>query len=74
MELGAGRRSKDDVLDLGVGIRLHRNVGDAVQVGETLFTVYAQKGAAIPEVRYRETMSLAPQPPKPSPWLLETIE
>jgi pyrimidine-nucleoside phosphorylase len=74
MELGAGRRSKDDVLDLAVGIRLHRNVGDAVKAGDTLFTVYAQENAEIPVERYRQAMSLTAQPLTPSPWLLETIE
>lgn len=74
MELGAGRRSKDDVLDLGVGIRMHRNVGDAVKVGESLFTVYTQKGAVIPEDRYRQALSLSAQPTKRGPWLLDTVE
>ncbi len=74
MELGAGRRSKDDVLDLGVGIRLHRNVGQAVKAGDTLFTVYAKAQAEIPVARYLETLSLQPQPVTPGPWLLETVE
>ena len=74
MELGAGRRSKDDVLDLGVGIRLHKNVGDAVKAGETVFTVYAQQGSEIPADRYRKALGLASQPSTRSPWLLETIE
>lgn len=41
MELGAGRKSKDDVLDLGVGLRLHVNVGDRIDVGQNLMTVYS---------------------------------
>jgi pyrimidine-nucleoside phosphorylase len=74
MELGAGRRSKDDVLDLGVGIRLHRNVGQAVKAGDTLFTVYAKAEAEVPVKRYLETLNLQAQPVAPSPWLLETVE
>jgi len=74
MELGAGRRSKDDVLDLGVGIRLHRNVGQAVKVGDTLFTVYAKRLAEIPVGRYLETLALQPQATPRRPWLLETVE
>ena len=31
MELGAGRRHKDDVLDRGVGLRVHGRVGQAVE-------------------------------------------
>ena len=74
MELGAGRQSKDDVLDLGVGIRLHKNVGQAVAVGETLFTVYAKTGAAIPGERYLGALTLASTAPAVASWLLETIE
>jgi len=74
MELGAGRRSKDDVLDLGVGIRLHRNVGDAVKVGETLFTVYTNEAIEPPVDRYLVTLVLQSEPCPKSPWLLGTIE
>ncbi len=74
MELGAGRRSKDDVLDLGVGIRLHRNVGDAVKAGDTLFTVYAKSGAEIPRDRYLATLDLQTNPSTRHPWLLTTVD
>ncbi len=74
MELGAGRRSKDDVLDLGVGMRLHRNVGDAVQTGETLFTVYAKTGAAVPQDRYLGALTVQANPVVKQPWLLGTIK
>ncbi|MEB3286080.1 MAG: thymidine phosphorylase [Vampirovibrionales bacterium] len=39
--LGAGRSTKADVLDLGVGVVLHKKVGDKVTAGETLCTLYA---------------------------------
>lgn len=74
MELGAGRRSKDDVLDLGVGIRMHRNVGDAVKAGDTLFTVYAKAGAEVPTNQYLASLNLQPALVSKTPWLLETVE
>ncbi len=74
MELGAGRRSKNDVLDLGVGIRLHHNVGDRVKIGDTLFTVYAKQGSEIPVERYLETLSLRAQLVPKTSWLLDTVE
>ncbi|MGL5151545.1 MAG: pyrimidine-nucleoside phosphorylase [Clostridium sp.] len=41
MELGAGRKTKEDVIDLGVGIVLHKKRGEKVSEGESLATVYA---------------------------------
>ena len=39
--LGGGRAKKEDTIDHGVGILVHRNVGDWVDEGELLFTVFA---------------------------------
>lgn len=41
MLLGAGRETKESVIDLAVGIELHKKIGDAVQTGEALLTIYA---------------------------------
>lgn len=41
MALGGGRATKDDTIDLGVGIVLNKKVGDRVECGELLATVYA---------------------------------
>lgn len=41
MLLGAGRETKESVIDLAVGIELHKKIGDAVQTGESLLTIYA---------------------------------
>lgn len=38
--LGGGRLEKDDVLDLGVGVKLLKKRGEAVSAGETLATLY----------------------------------
>lgn len=42
MELGAGRAKKGDPVDHSVGIEILHNVGDRVDVGDLLFTVYAK--------------------------------
>ena len=36
MMLGAGRESKDDIIDLAVGVELVKKVGDQVKEGDTL--------------------------------------
>ena len=39
--LGAGRKTKDDVIDLSAGIVLKAKTGDKVRAGETLATLFA---------------------------------
>lgn len=39
--LGAGRAVKEDVIDLAVGIVIHKKVGDKVENGDVLATLYA---------------------------------
>lgn len=41
MMLGAGRQTKDDEIDLSVGLILHKKVGDKVQQGESLLTIHS---------------------------------
>lgn len=41
--LGAGRETKDSELDLGAGILLNKKIGDRVEKGELLATLYTKK-------------------------------
>ena len=41
MHLGGGRASKEDAIDLSVGLVLHKKVGDRVEQGESLGTIHA---------------------------------
>ncbi|GAX05656.1 pyrimidine-nucleoside phosphorylase [Secundilactobacillus pentosiphilus] len=43
MLLGGGRQTKDDPLDYAVGIELKKKVGDPVEAGEPLLTIYANQ-------------------------------
>lgn len=38
--LGAGRLTKEDVLDLDVGVDIHKKIGDKVEKGDLLATIY----------------------------------
>lgn len=43
VSLGAGRISKEDSIDYGVGVELKKQVGEAVKKGEVIARVYYQK-------------------------------
>ncbi|MEY8000477.1 pyrimidine-nucleoside phosphorylase [Clostridium sp. Mt-5] len=43
MLLGAGRATKEDKIDLSVGIVLNKKVGDKVEKGESLMTIYSNR-------------------------------
>ncbi|MBO0476068.1 pyrimidine-nucleoside phosphorylase [Vagococcus sp. DIV0080] len=43
MLLGAGRRTKEEAIDYGVGLFLNKKVGDAVKEGESLVTIYSNR-------------------------------
>lgn len=52
MYLGGGRASKDDVLDYGVGITMHKKLGDSVEAGETILTLHANREDVSTEIAY----------------------
>lgn len=41
--LGAGRATKEDVIDLAVGLVLHKKIGDTVKKGESLVTIHSNR-------------------------------
>lgn len=43
MMLGAGRETKESELDLAAGLYIHKKIGDVVEKGETIVTLYSNK-------------------------------
>lgn len=43
VKLGAGRIDKEDKIDHGVGVRLHKLVGETVEKGEVIATLYVKE-------------------------------
>ncbi|WJH34259.1 pyrimidine-nucleoside phosphorylase [Paenibacillus sp. CC-CFT747] len=80
MLLGAGRATKESVIDLGVGLVLHKRIGDPVKAGETLVTLYANPGdgielsAAEQKIRRAYTVSEAPVEKPPLVYAVITKE
>lgn len=52
MKLGAGRQTKEDVIDMSAGVVLKKKVGDYVKAGELLCVAYTNKK----EAEYREVL------------------
>lgn len=55
--LGGGRQKADDQLDYGVGIELHKKLGDEVKAGEPLLTIHANQ-TDLTEVKARLAASI----------------
>ncbi|WP_256756795.1 pyrimidine-nucleoside phosphorylase [Cohnella sp. WQ 127256] len=41
MLLGAGRATKESIIDLAVGIVIHKKIGDSVELGQSIATIHA---------------------------------
>ncbi|WP_027340023.1 pyrimidine-nucleoside phosphorylase [Halonatronum saccharophilum] len=51
MLLGAGRETKESEIDLAAGIKLAKKVGDKVDSGETIATLYYNESAKVDEAK-----------------------
>ncbi len=75
MNLGAGRKTKESQIDMGAGIVLHKKIGDKVEEGESLATLYTNDESSLKTGEsilnaYTFTM----QKPAEPPLILEVIE
>ena len=61
MNLGAGRKEKDDKIDYNAGIILNKHVGDYVKEGELLCTLYGDKTYLIDVKPYFNIKKLKPR-------------
>jgi len=73
--LGAGRTSKKDVIDPGVGITVHAKVGDAVSAGDPLATVRYSDEERWEDRRegLASAWVIGPGPEAPRPLILEKV-
>ncbi len=75
MLLGAGRATKESVIDLAVGIRLLKRVGDPVRQGEPIAELHTNIPASAAEAatRVRSAILLAAEPVAPLPLLYAIV-
>lgn len=72
MMLGAGRQTKEDQIDLAVGLKLHKKVGDTVSEGESLLTIYANR-ENVEDVKQKLYDNIAIQDTTTSPDLIYKV-
>ena len=73
--LGAGRTRPGDPVSAHAGIEMHAKLGDLVEKGRILVTLFSEEPALLdePEQMLRETLQIAPTPPQPIPLIREII-
>lgn len=74
MILGAGRATKESTIDLAVGLMLRKKIGDKVQKGDSLVTIYSnfEDVEAVKQKLY-ENITVTSQPAKAPTLIYEAI-
>lgn len=74
--LGAGRETKDSEIDYTAGIILKRKVGDFVEKGETIATLYTSKEALFEAAsnKFKNAVVISDKKPQPVPLIFARIE
>ena len=72
MHLGAGRITLDDELDYGAGIIVNKNIGDYINKGDVLMTLYTNKELDIKWLS-EEAFSIEKDKPEPIELIYEVI-
>ena len=73
--LGAGRAKKGDPVDHAVGIMVHHKVGDYLESGQPLFTLYANQKPALEEARWHlaQAIEWSESPVEPLPLFYDVV-
>ena len=75
LELGAGRRTKEDTIDHAVGIRCFAKRGDPVEEGQPLAEIHARDQASAEQAasQIRPMIEISDESGPPRPIVLETL-
>lgn len=73
--LGAGRTRPGDPVSANAGIEMHAKLGDRIEVGQPLATLFSEdpRLLAEPEQMLRDTLQISHNPPQTSPLIREVI-
>ncbi len=73
--LGAGRVTKDDVIDFTAGIIIDKKTGDSIKCGEPIATLYSMDAARLSEgeAMYRSAITVGNSAPEQLPLIYDII-
>ncbi|MNR62757.1 Pyrimidine-nucleoside phosphorylase [compost metagenome] len=75
MVLGAGRAKKEDLIDYAVGLTLNKKIGDAIQIGESICTIHANRlDVAEVEAMILDAYKITSSQPAPKQLIYDVIE
>lgn len=76
VELGAGRKAKEDDVDPAAGFILHKKTGDAVKSGETFATLYTNNREMLDTAKksMREAITIGEEKPAASRLILHRVD
>ncbi|MCP5047409.1 MAG: thymidine phosphorylase [bacterium] len=67
IDIGGGRRSKEDHIDHSAGFIFHKKIGDQVKKGEAVLTIYTNRQETVDAAKQRLSQAIAIMKEKPSP-------
>ena len=74
--LGAGRETKESVIDFSAGLIIHKKYGDEVKFGDNLATLYTSKENSLEEAEklYRKAIEIGNTKPDKKPLIYARVE
>lgn len=75
-ELGAGRKTKTDVIDLSAGLVLSKKTGDSVKFGDIIATLYTNNEALIPKAEeiFLSSLMFSEKEPQKQELIIDRVE
>jgi len=75
-ELGAGRKTKTDIIDLSAGLILSKKTGDGVKSGDIIATLYTNKEETIKRAEeiFLSALEFSAEKPKKAQLIIERVE
>jgi pyrimidine-nucleoside phosphorylase len=76
MILGGGRAKKEDVIDMSVGVVLHKKVGDTVKKEDAIATIYGNNKESVDLAmeKIKAAYTFSKEAVTPKPMILEIIK